>query len=460
MPSRRRLRTALASAAVLACACARQTERPNVVLVTFDGLRQDHLSLAGYSRRTSPTIDALARQGLYFPQIVPTSCSTKASLTSLLTALDYSSHQLVGHNEILTHAHETLAERFAAAGYATFGAVASPHVAAKLGYDQGFDEYVDFARRSSRYVTADLVVAGAAAWLAEHASSPDPFFVYLHFEEPHPPWIHRSEWSATAPKNGRRFFGQGCTYIPAEDEVLRLPDATRRDLIARYDGSVRFGDRELGRLVASLRERGELRRTIVAVSTDHGIELVDRSTATHGFCPYDEVVRGFLVLFDGRRALAPRSAATGRQGRIFDIGPTLLALAGVENTGTGDGVDLLAELPLVPEVATVSCYGSEVARSARWKLIDFDFASAARWFPEHRRPFDWRDGPRLFDLATDPGETTDVGDLRPEERARLLAVLDRRRRILAAGRSDRRELPPSERDQNEIERLRALGYIE
>ena len=135
-------------------------EGRNVLLITLDGLRQDHLSGRGYGRTTSPNLDWIASNGAFFDTIVPSGCSTKASLTSLLTSVDYSTHRLLEHDGKLADSYETLAEAFYAGGWETHGFVATPHLRGALGYGQGFEHYQDFGASKEDYVPADQVVGG------------------------------------------------------------------------------------------------------------------------------------------------------------------------------------------------------------------------------------------------------------------------------------------------------------
>jgi arylsulfatase A-like enzyme len=449
-----RLLLALAGAAV-AAACERSPSGPpNVLLVTFDALRQDHLSFSGYERPTSPNLDWLAARGTVRPNVVPTSCSTKASLTSLLTSLDYSSHRVIEHAGVLDAEFLTLAETFRAAGFATGAVVATPHLSRTLGYDQGFDEYEDLRGVAAEYVGADLVAARALELVGRAATGERPFFLYVHFEEPHPPWVHESPWVEHGTE-ARSFFGEGCGYVPRLREFRRLDARVRHDLVAKYDGAIRFADAQLGRLIDELRRRGELANSLVAVTTDHGLELLDRYSASHGFNPFDEVLRVPFVLYDGRHE---RGAADDRQARLFDVGPTLLAAAGVTPPAGIDGVDLNGPQP-PPPAAFATCYGFEVVRTRQFKLFSFDHAAARRWYRRTPRPGGLRDGLHLFDLRSDPGERREVGELRPETRDRLRRELEgyRVRPRVLPGES--RVLRDDERSAEEIERLRALGYI-
>ena len=124
--------------------------RKNVVLITLDGLRVDHLSCYGYGRETSPNIDLLAKKGIRFDQIITTGCSTKVALTSLFTSLDYKDHKTISHTGSLSKNFMTLADVFQNNGYATAGFVGSIIIQRKYNYNQGFSEYEDFTEVSKK----------------------------------------------------------------------------------------------------------------------------------------------------------------------------------------------------------------------------------------------------------------------------------------------------------------------
>ena len=439
--------------AAFGCADAPPPAAPNVVLITFDGLRQDHLAAFGYERETAPNISWLAEHGVTLRDVVPTSCSTKISLTSLFTSLDYPNHGVSAYRSDLEGDYRTLAEVFAEHGYTTGGFVGSAWITADMNYDQGFDVYEDFRDRRAPSPSARRVVKGALDFLRSEGIEDDrPFFLYVHLKEPHPPWKHGSPW-LEGQESSERPFDEGCTYLPDDEAFAAVSAEKRRNLIDLYDGAIKYADDRLGVLLATLRSLDVMHRTVIAVSTDHGLELLDRYSATHGYTPFDEVLRGFLVLYDGRGPPDDSSAAAF-QARIFDIGPTLLGLAGLPVPEGLDGVDLFREPERLPEFAFSTCYAGDVVRSKRHKLIHL---ANSRLEKRHRPPAlqgEWR----LFDLEADPGELRDVRDEEPE----VFAVM-RRALVSYGGEPEAAQLTEEEvraMDRQTVERLRAMGYVE
>jgi arylsulfatase A-like enzyme len=430
--------------AALGCGEAPPATPPHVVLLTLDGLRQDHLSAFGYPRPTSPNIDRLAAGGLAFRTVVASSCSTKGSLTSLLTGLPVTSHRLSQHRAVLPDDVATLGEAFQRAGYATAGFMGSDWLAEELGYGRGFEHYDDLDAKGER--RADDIGDKVMAFLAARGADARPLFLYVHFKDPHPPWVGGEPF--TAPGKPVSAFGRGCTFIPSAERFDALGAGEREALIAHYDAEIRSVDTQIGRIVGHFEQGGQLGRTVVGVSTDHGMELGDRYSFTHGRNPHDEVVKSFLVLYDGREPLRARD--TSRiQGRIHDIGPTLLALAGVERPAAFEGLDLLHQADELPELALVHCTESFAVRSLDWKLVGYDLGGKPG---RSRAP---ANGTHLYDLRADPGERVDVREREPGTHARLKQASAA---LAAVGDWSDTDPIPAALPPDKAEQLRALGY--
>jgi arylsulfatase A-like enzyme len=346
---------------------------------------------------------------------------------------------------------------FRDAGWLTAGVVATPMLSRTLGYDQGFLVYEDFARvpGAADYVRAPQVADRMIEFLdrATRAESPAPFFLYAHFEEPHPPWHAPSPW-LDAPAADQAYdtqpFDLGCSYVPQPEEIHALPPGRREEWIAKYDGAILQADREIGRVLDLLRARGALERTIVAVTTDHGYDLLDKYAFGHGYGVSEEIIRTFLVLYDGSRP-GPAPAASAVQGRTFDIGPTLLARVGLAPPEAFEGLDLVTQADRIPRYAYSIDSGVVSVRTPAHKLVHIDFAGQ-RPKPETIPEF----GFLLYDLRSDPGETVDLKDRMAEAYRELREEYDR----LATDRD--REFVVGTRiplDDETTARLRSLGYV-
>jgi hypothetical protein len=409
------------------------------ILISLDAFREDAIGAIGGRTRT-PVLDALIAQSERFFPHWAQEISTKPSHASMLTGLPVEVHGSDRGEQPLAPAIETLAERIAATGAATgaFMQIA-PFFAEKFGLDQGFGTY----RLSSWSLAQELRMA--AEWASAHRESPS--FLFVHTYAAHsdfgvlPYEASGVTRSTIAEKFGVRDYGcvgtdcasrrlLGVNYakaapFPREAEITRY----------LYDRGVETLDRELGVFFEDLRRGGLWDETLILVTADHG-----ESFGEHGYylhtTPHEEVLRVPLIV------KWPRSArpgqATERPSTSLDLAPTLLAHFGL-TAGDLPGHDL-AKSPATPSTAMVS---KEAVRIGDLKLL-----LATAEFPR-----------ALYDLALDPGETTNLlpgreADAARLERARNLAIAAARKRARVQGAEE-----PQPFTAEELEQLRSLGYL-
>ncbi len=454
-------------------------KKKNVLLITLDGLRRDHISYFGYNKKTTPNIDFLAENGFVFDNVIPSGTETPHSLTSLFTSIDYRYHHI--SQQVLHHLPDefyTLAESFFDQGYITAGITANPVLAKSKNFDQGFMIYDDFSDdiddllSFKTLMTAEIVGKRSLAFLERYATGERklPFFLYIHFMEPHPPWFH--EYTEEGVKQIDETFplDRGCFYIPKDDIYQStVTSGEKEKIISMYDGAVFSADREIGKIVDKLKAIDELENTIIAVSSDHGYELLDRYAVTHGMNPFDEVTKLFLVLFDENQRKADWMNSKDLekiQARIFDIGPTLMGLVGLERHQNWEGLDLFEESESLPEYAfTQGAYVCAV-RKKRFKLVYINLEPMNElkgtayqfWtFGEYKMPAYIKEyGFMLFDLENDPKETIDVKDKYPEIFQELQLEFEKYqkdvKREFALGTTNAI-------DEEVLKRLKSLGYV-
>jgi arylsulfatase A-like enzyme len=388
---------------------------PDVVIVTWDTVRADAVGadaaaaspyagpdLAGArpprgpEPATSPTprLDALAREGVAFTETRSPVAITLPAHASLFTSLAPHRHGSRDNGEFpLPPEPPVLAERLAAAGYATGAFVSAAVLARSFGLDRGFAHYDDALdpatpQRTVASRRADRTVDAALDWLAGVPAG-QPLFVWLHLYSPHRPW-------------------------QAPD-----PFAARFD---PYAAEIAFADAETGRLLDALARAGRLARAVVVVTSDHGEGLGEHGEGTHSFFAYDSTLRIPLVFWAGQRTGAGLRAGARVAGpaSLLDVADTLLDLLGAPGLG-GDGRSLVTSLrgalPVPPRVLAVESVVAALDWSAApvFGVID---AGGDSWF----------DGPRRerYDLATDPAQTRNR--YRSEHAARadaLFAAVDR-----------------------------------
>jgi arylsulfatase A-like enzyme len=360
-----RFRTPAVLLAALACgggACGREPApgAPNVLLISIDTLRPDHLAAYGYERETSPSIDRLAAQGVLFENHVSSSSWTLPAHTAMFTSVVDSVHGVTDpQSTALSGAFTTLAERFQSAGYATGGFFSGPYLHPAFGLGQGFDHYENCTARpeelddhdraewvfdrevmleSHRDVTGPRVYEASRKWIAAHEDR--PFFAFIHFWDVHfdfippPPYDTMFDPDYTGPVDGKDFYFDNDRYGP---------EMAPRDLahvLALYDGEIRWTDSFIGKLLDDLDAAGLADNTIVALTSDHGTEFFEHGWKCHRSTLFDELLRIPLVIrAPGRLPAGVRIAA---QTRMIDLGPTLLALAGLPVPSDVMGQSLVA----------------------------------------------------------------------------------------------------------------------
>ena len=450
--------------------------RPNVLLVSIDSLRADHVGAYGYARDTSPAIDALARGGVLFENAISSAPWTVPAHMTLLTGLPPEVHDVVTVRQKLSPDAVTLAEVLQDAGYATAAFVSGPTVMAHYGFGQGFASYDEsMVERRPKLAGAAVSSPGlvdlVSGWLDRWstAETRETFFVFLHMWDVHydyvPPreYVERFDPGYDGDLDVRRF---------ETNERLHRGMAPRdlRHLIALYDGEIRFTDDHLARLVAKLRTLGVLDDTIVVVTSDHGEEFFEHGAKGHAKTLYDEVLRVPLVVRYPRR-VAPAQRVT-QQVRLMDVAPTILGLAGVtapEGFGASDvapehrfaDVSPYLAGPASPPFPVLPAFSSNLWLSGKQHAVRTADAKLIRYEPALplRPPLPSRVGTEVFDLALDPGERTNL--FSTETAPLFLATLDP---LLASWRSDtgrQTKLALARKpDPQAAARLRALGYLQ
>jgi arylsulfatase A-like enzyme len=447
----------LTLAALAASGCARPSGRPNVVLISLDTTRRDHLSLYGYPRLTTPRLERFAAGSLVFERAVAQLTLTSPSHASIFTGLYPHSHGVGANARRLRDDKVTLAEVLHAAGYRTGAFVSGfPLRADMTGIDQGFDQYdSEFVRRRKGRETVDR----ALRWLAAQQESKGSFLLFLHLYDAHGPYRPPPEYLQQFVSSDRGpLLGFMPGYQRIRDGAGRVLDHAA-DYVDRYDALLRYQDD----LVGDLLDRLDLDHTVVAIVADHGETLVERETRlhlNHGTSVFEEQI-GIPMLLRAPGLAAGRVAWTAE---TVDLFPTLLDLVGLRAPAEVkvEGHDLAPRLrgeeppdrrdfafassPSSPKQYVERGYDLRrhdyihTVRNERWKLI--------------RYPGTKSDYLELYDLLADPSETRNLADGEVRVRNGLAAALDS-----WTGKPIDSE-PPTELAPEDLKQLRALGYID
>ena len=418
---------------ILALTAAVAAPAPDVFFITVDTLRADHLGMYGYERPTSPHLDALAAQSLVFEDCVCEVPLTSPSFGSMLSSRFPRSTATPRNGLPMPVSVPLVTERFQAAGYQTICIQSNWTLKRDLsGLDRGFEQYDDGMNtkrwgvlKSERY--ADEVTRRAIAALGKRDAA-RPLFCWLHYSDPHAPYRFHD-----------RFHPWG---VPLRklDEVAQ----TR----ARYDSEVAYTDHQIQQVLEILPKEN----AFILFVADHGESLHEHDYVGHGRRVYQPGVR--IPLFVHGPGIEP--GRTVRPARAGDIGPTLLALAGLEPLPGMDGIDLLNGEAPGHRVRVLETYGGAVPN------LPGAMAVMSGQPPMRQAVIDgaWKliaGGPRdeLFHLENDPEELTNLYDERPEEVARLRTFLKE-----WDARVPRLDPQEAHLDEDDLEALENLGYIE
>ena len=407
-PARASLGALLTAATLVAAGCggpSDETDEPrSLLLLTLDTTIPEALScyVPGPGRST-PALDAIAAEGLLFENARTVTPMTLPSHASMLTGLVPPRHSVrMNGAMILPESADTLAERARAAGAQTAAFVAAVVLGEGFGLEQGFDVYdqpaaqVGSDERLEAARDARQMVDVTLDWFRDQRDPERPFFVWLHFFDPHAPYAPPPEYLQGAGGNA-------------------------------YQGEVNYMDAQIGRLIDELKTLELWDETLVAVVSDHGEGLGRHGQKAHAAFVFDTTIRVPMLLRhpDGRRAGEREAAPTS----VVDLFPTLVHELGWGLAGDVDGIDLWREnVPADRGVYFESYYG----------YLSFGWSPITGWADGDGK-FHHASRPELYDLQTDPGELANLlpgAEDRAEDYRDGLARIGRRERLAMQGVSD------------------------
>ncbi|MBW2289940.1 MAG: sulfatase [Deltaproteobacteria bacterium] len=431
----------LAFLALLVNACCGPAHHPvrNVILISIDTLRADHLGTYGHDRPTSPNLDAFASDGVVFEDASATSPWTLPSHASLLTGRYPRGHGVRTEEHRLGDEVPVLAAVMSERGFKTAAIVNTLFLSPRFGIARGFDSFEVIESDQSRQGAAHRITNKAIERLEGRREERN--FLFVHYFDVHSDYLSLPRYERLfAPEPGR-FTGRTIQLLLAirGDVPIGAADADR--LTRLYDGGIRQLDDEIGRFFEWLREHGWLEDTLVIVTSDHGEEFLEHGGLLHGNSHYQEMLHIPLILGG---AGIPAGRRIGAAVSLVDIAPTIFSVLEIPSPPGMDGADLRPLWQEPQPVASERLVFAEAGpgelrsvRSGRSKLITQGPTGPAE----------------LYDLANDPAETQDLAAERPELVAALEAEIAR---FAASAREP--QLAP-ELSDDEKERLQALGYL-
>ncbi len=426
-----------------------KSKRPDVVFITIDTLRPDHLSFYGYESETAPFLASLAKRSVIFTRAASSSSWTAPATASLFSGQYPTKHGVV-EGLMATQRRQgeapaplrveinrisaqtpTLPEIFRSNGYRTFGLGANPNIGPEIGFSRGFDNFERLAPiRGFTHARAEFMYRTLLDWVPE-IQDPTPHFVYLHFNDPH--------------------LGTGAHSLSpiVDTSSLKIQDFDAQVLrIQNYDSQIRYLDTWLEKAFEALQVDDE---TIVVFVSDHGEALGEHGLGGHLCCSLHREVNQILMMWRAP-ALGLEAPQVDLNASIVDVLPTLLDLAGIDTKTDTDGRSLV---PLLKGEAQSS---------------DADWANrpilAHRASPDKRREswaiirdryklIDDNGSTKLYDIFADSAEVNDLSAKHPALAEQLASELAEHRQVRAA----QPETVPVELSEEQQERLRALGYL-
>ena len=430
----------------------------NLLIISIDTLRADHLKCYDYNRDTSPHLDQLAREGALFENLTAAASWTVPSHMSMFTSLYPSVHGVQAFGGRLGEGVPTLAQCLAKNGYVTAAFVTGPALNHHYGFNRGFQFYDDFTvgltfenvdvqnNGLDQVITDPVTTNLATQWLKKHCRG--NFFLFLHYWDCHydytppAPFDRKFDPDYKGEENGRSIFMR-------EPDILKYISATDlAHMMALYDGEIAFTDKHVGKILQVLQDLGLSEKTLVVVLSDHGEAFLEHGKIRHGNSLYEEVLHVPLIM------RLPGVIPAGKRivGNVshVDLMPTVLGLLHLASPLQVQGIDLspviLSDKP-VPERLIYSelTFSGLRLRAVRWgnhKLLGTMGTIA---------------GARLEEVAGNRekviADWTDLKKACPE--AALRAFMEGPPSIAEANAGN-----ASEPDEDLVRRLKSLGYTQ
>jgi len=460
----------------------------NVLYITVDSLRADSVGFLDEQTATTPNLDALADSGVSFETAIANGIPTYYSFKSLLGGVHSLSHsRSIGLPDTAT----SIAEVFADAGYQTAGINASnPWLTPGYGYDRGFETYEDFletggdggdsiGRRAKRVAKravsfsdlltdrlglcgrvasallgsqplepAESVSEAAVSWL-EGRDDDRPFFLWIHFMDPHYPWLPRREYleagQISTYEIGRLWHTVAHEHKKAN---VSFDDETIRTIRTLYDAEVRRMDDAVGTIVNTLEAAGDREQTLIAVAGDHGTELYDHGAFSHGPTKLHDEVLHVPLLFSGPSIERQSRELAG----LVDVPRTIVGrIDDVETPTAFEGVDLFETERESVSSEVVFDIDPALGQNEDNDLLQAQVEPPWKLIRNRETRTVW-----LFDRDADPDERTDLSDDRSEIAATMEGALDEHR---ATVERRTRTVVERHRVRERIRALKADGLI-
>ena len=414
----------------------------NVLLISIDALRPDHLGCYGYKRDTSPNIDRLAKEGVLFTQAITQAPYTAAAMAAIFTSTFPRKHNVNDVYEWLDQENITLAEILRDKKYKTKALSENFVISKKRGFEQGFDSY-EFKDEPLEGLSDTI------KWIESNKNS--RFFLWIHIMAPHEPFIPPEPYSKLflndnlyEKKEQLNITNEisGFGGIPKRVASQGITDISY--YISQYDGEISFADSQVGTLINKLIDLGLQNKTLIILIADHGEDLGEHNYYfTHGVTLYDAAIRIPLIM--RLPGLIPQNIVINEQVRSIDIMPTILDILGIKINRKIEGHSL-EPLILNKQKKKLALYAFSYTtnklsiRTSEWKLI-YDYNNKKL---------------ELYNLKKDPGELINLVDVEKDKLQLLFKILEYYRKNALP----KTIKPKQSLDKETTEKLRSLGYLQ
>jgi len=430
------------------------SKNSNVVLITIDALRPDHLSCYGYGRNTSPNIDAFAKDGVLFTQAISQASVTIVSLASFVTAVYPTRHRIITQHLDYDRDffYPTIMEILKRQGYEVATFFAHPLLNKikwiKRGVDFHFQTkyYKGDSHQMNSYSATDLTNA-ALNWVLKKPKN--KFFIWMHYIAPHTPYLPPPPYDRLYVNdeyyNPHKTAGfvdnlEGRGGIPPDAAIESISEVDY--YIAQYDGEIKYADRQIGRFIKKLKELKLYENTLIIISADHGESLGEHNVYfEHAAGLYDESIKIPLIVKLPQEKF--RGKIINRQVRAVDIMPSILDILNVKVSENIDGESLY------PLITGRGVYKSQYSfsktaamnsiRTEEWKLIYYEDNNSYE----------------LFNLKEDPQRLTNLYD----DEGKIAQMLSSEMEEIASIPSDIKR-GTEDIDKKAKEVMRSLGYVQ
>jgi len=452
---------ALLLASLLPLACARPEKRPNVILVTIESLRADHVGCYGYERPTTPNLDRFASGAAVYDEAYSITSWTLPSHASLLTGLYPSELQVTEPHHSLDDSYRTLAERLADEGYTCVAFTSGPFLRKPYNLNQGFSFYDDSPSALSQEnahgdITNPVMEEKVTAFLRSMPAQ--PFFLFAYFWDVHYDYNPPAPYDTLFVTDEMEPFD--ISRFEMNDQIapgIRTPRLAY--IVSQYDGEIRCTDEMFGRIFEAVREEGLWDETAILVTSDHGEEFFDHGNKGHKHSLHRESVHVPLIIKPAGVAEARRD---DRLASLLDVAPTILEMCGIGRPDSMRGRSLLrppeGDHPELFHELMLTYYGFVIGGGfvgpktfPSFALRDGDFKYMA--LPR-------KGGERLYHVSEDPFERHDLSDSLSADLPRWREKIRAWKKDLAATAAGHGTASTPALSREERERLEALGYLQ